>query len=135
MTTLASVLEGVQFPKKLTLSTEEDKYLRLILSNKNGNTLFKCVDYSLEPNGSVLKFSPEYTNRDLLNIFVRLDGNNRFIGAYHLINKTDLANVRLSELTTVSIQEINIDVDYPWTFYSNTEKALSIEHTKTIKLK
>ena len=135
MTTLANVLEGVQFPKKLTLSVEEDKYLRLILSNKNGNTLFKCVDYSLEPNGSVLKFSPEYRNRDLLNIFVGLDGNNRFIGAYHLINKTDLVSVRLSELTTVSIQEINVDVDYPWTFYSNTEKAISIEHTKVIKLK
>ena len=135
MTTLANVLEGVQFPKKLTLSAEEDKYLRLILSNKNGNTLFKCVDYSLESRGTVLKFSPEYTNRDLLNIFIVLDGNNRFIGAYHLINKTDLVGVRLSELTTVSIQEINIDVDYPWTFYSNTEKAISIEHTKKIKLK
>lgn len=135
MTTLANVLEGVQFPKKLTLSREEDKYLRLILSNKRGNTLFKCVDYSLEPNGSVLKFSPEYRNRDLLTIFVRLDNSNRFISAYHLINMADLSGVRLSELTTVSIQEINIDVDYPWTFYSNTEKAISIEHTKIIKLK
>lgn len=135
MTTLTNVLDGVQFPKKLTLNTEEDKYLRLILSNKNCNTLFKCVDYNLEPNGAVLKFSPEYTNRDLLNIFVSLDGNNKFIAAYHLLNKTDLVGVRLSELTTVSIQEINIDVDYPWTFYSNTEKAISIEYTKIVKLK
>ena len=135
MATLASVLEGVQLPKKLTLSVEEDKYLRLILSNKNGNIMFKCVDYTLEPYGALLKFSPEHINKDLLNIFISVDGNNRFIGAYHLINNTVPVGVRLSELTTVSIQEINLDVDYPWTFYSNTEKAISIEHTKIIKLK
>ena len=135
MTTLTNVLDGVQFPKKLTLSAEEDKYLRLILSTKNGNRLFKCVDYNLESSGTVLKFSPEYRNRDLLNIFVSLDGNNKFICAYHLLNKTDLVDVRLSELTAVSIQEVNLDVEYPWTFYSNTEKAISIEHTKIVKLK
>lgn len=135
MTTLASVLKGVQLPKKLTLNAEEDKYLRLILSNKNGNIMFKCVDYNLEPYGALLKFSPEHINKDLLNIFISVDGNNRIIRAYHLINKTDLVAVRLSELTTVSIQEINLDVDYPWTFYLNTEKAISIEHTKVIKLK
>lgn len=135
MTTLASVLEGVQLPKKLTLNAEEDKYLRLILSNKKGSILFKCVDYNLEPYGALLKFSPENINTDLLNIFISVDGNNRFIGAYRLINKTDLVAVKLSELTTVSIQEINLDVDYPWTFYSNTAKAISIEHTKIIKLK
>lgn len=135
MATLASVLKGVQLPKKLTLNAEEDKYLRLILSNKNGNIMFKCVDYSLEPYGALLKFSPENINKDLLNIFISVDGNNRIIRAYRLINKTDAVGVRLSELTTVSIQEINLDVDYPWTFYSNTEKAISIEHTKIIKLK
>lgn len=135
MVTLASVLKGVQLPKKLTLNAEEDKYLRLILSNKNGNIMFKCVDYNLELYGALFKFSPENINKDLLNIFISVDGNNKIIRAYHLINKTDAVSIRLSELTTVSIQEINLDVDYPWTFYSNTAKAISIEHTKIIKLK